>query len=55
MKKALDRHLFQTRVARWPILKPKIPIWVNFVGFVTEDVGIFYGHLDYSRDIWYIL
>jgi hypothetical protein len=30
------------RVGRWYIFKPKIPIWVNFVGSEIEDVGILY-------------
>jgi hypothetical protein len=34
----------RTRVARWYICKPKIPIWVNF-GFAMKDVGKFNGHL----------
>jgi hypothetical protein len=34
----------KTRVARWYIFKPKIPIWVNFGGLgILENVGIFYG------------
>jgi hypothetical protein len=34
-----------TRVARWHIFKPKIPIWVIYGGsFALEDVSIFYGH-----------
>jgi hypothetical protein len=33
----------QSRVARWFIFKPKIPIWVNFGG---ENLGIFYDHLE---------
>jgi hypothetical protein len=28
-------------VARWYILKPKIPIWVSFGRSATGDVGIF--------------
>jgi hypothetical protein len=35
------------RVARGYILKPKIPIWVNFGGPWNEKIGIFYGHLKY--------
>jgi hypothetical protein len=34
--------------------KPKIPIWVNFGGYL-DDVGIFYGPLVYFEAIWYIL
>jgi hypothetical protein len=36
-----------SRVARWHIFKPKIPIWVNFEGLAMENVGILYGHLVY--------
>jgi hypothetical protein len=41
-----------SRVARWLVLKPKIPIWVNFGG---PYAGICYGHLEYFTVIWYIL
>jgi hypothetical protein len=34
-----------TRVARWYIFKPKIPIWVILEGLEMEMVGIFYGPL----------
>jgi hypothetical protein len=40
----------ETRVARWFVFKPKIPIWVNF-GVVIFD--IFYGHLVYFMVLWY--
>jgi hypothetical protein len=36
------------RVARWYILKPKIPFWQILEGLEMEDVGIF-------MTIWYIL
>jgi hypothetical protein len=39
------------RVARWFIFKPKIPIWVNSEGLRLENVDIFYGHVDYFKDI----
>jgi hypothetical protein len=45
------RRYILTRIARWDILKPKIPIWVNFVG----PFGLFYDHLEYFMVIWYIL
>jgi hypothetical protein len=43
-----------------PILKPKIPIWVNSGGPYVEwkmlvnfwSFGMFYGHLVYSMAIW---
>jgi hypothetical protein len=52
-----------TRVARWFVFKPKIPIWVNFAGryidwkngYILWPFGIFYGHLVYFMTIWYIL
>jgi hypothetical protein len=37
------------RVARWFILKQKIPFWVIFV---MEDVGMFYGHSVYFTANW---
>jgi hypothetical protein len=45
-----DFFLSSSRVARWFVFKPKIPIWVNWV-----NAGIFYGHLEYLTVIWYIL
>jgi hypothetical protein len=33
-----------TRIARWFIFKPKIPICFIFVGFGMEKLDIFYGH-----------
>jgi hypothetical protein len=44
-----------TRVARWFILKPKIPIWVNFGGSLIGNVDLCYDHLEYFTDIWDIL
>jgi hypothetical protein len=41
-----------SRVTRWYIFKPKIPIWVNFG---MKKVGIFYGILEYFIVILYIL
>jgi hypothetical protein len=49
------------RVARWYIFKPKIPIWVHFVGsrngkcFFLWSFGLLYGHLVYFTAIWYFL
>jgi hypothetical protein len=31
-----------SRVARWHIFKPKIPIWVNLEGLAKEHVGVFF-------------
>jgi hypothetical protein len=56
----------KTRVARWFIFKPKIPIWVNFgdwklfihflaIWNILQTFGIFYGHLVHFVFIWYIL
>jgi hypothetical protein len=51
-----------TRVARWHIFKPKIPIWVNFGGsyngrclYIICPFGLFYGYLVYFVALWYIL
>jgi hypothetical protein len=51
----------QERVARY-ILKPKIPIWVNFGGpligkcrYLLWPIGIFDGHLGYFIATWYIM
>jgi hypothetical protein len=51
----------QTRVVRWYIFKPKISIWVNFVGpwnvkgwHTLWPFGIYYGHLKHFMAIWYI-
>jgi hypothetical protein len=48
-----------TRVARWYIFIPKIPIWVNFGGpwngkgwYVLCPFGIFYGQVVYVMVIW---
>jgi hypothetical protein len=48
------------RVARWFVFKPKIQIWVNFVGscngrcwYILWTLGPFYGLLLYFMDIWY--
>jgi hypothetical protein len=50
-----------TRVARWHISKPKIPIWVNFGGscngrcwYILRPFGLIYGHLVYFTVVWYI-
>jgi hypothetical protein len=48
----------ESRVARWFVFKPKIPLWVNFGGpyiYVLENVCVFYGHLEYFMEIWNIL
>jgi hypothetical protein len=42
-----------SRVARWYIYKPIIPIWVN--GFAKEDVGIFYDICSILLPLSYIL
>jgi hypothetical protein len=49
-------------VARWFILKPKIPIWVNFGGFcngrcwyILLPFGLFYGRLVNFMAIWFSL
>jgi hypothetical protein len=52
----LQTHLVTllTRVARWFIFKPKIPIWVSFGGPKIVKMLIYfrYGHLEYFTDVW---
>jgi hypothetical protein len=43
----LVKSFDMTRVARWFIFKPKIPIWVKF--------GCPWNHLEYNTAIWYDL
>jgi hypothetical protein len=50
------------RIARWHILKPEIPIWVNFGGscngkcwYITCPFSRFYGYLVYYVAVWYII
>jgi hypothetical protein len=52
----------RTRVARWHIFKPKIPIGVNFGGscyeicwYILWPFGLFYGQLVNFVTYWYIL
>jgi hypothetical protein len=57
---AKNRNQFSegTRVARCFILKPKIPIWVNFWRAFDWKMWprlIFYGRLIYLIAIWYIM
>jgi hypothetical protein len=47
-----NRFHLCTRVARWLVFKPKMPIWVNFGGscdgrcwYVLWPFGLFYSHL----------
>jgi hypothetical protein len=54
-------HL-EIRVARCYIFRPKIAVWINFGGpcngrysYISWTFGLFYGHLIYFMDIWYIL
>jgi hypothetical protein len=64
-----SRIQIQDRVARWFVFKPKIQIWVNFVGscngrgwYILWTVGpfyglllyVFYGHFVKFAVIWYI-
>jgi hypothetical protein len=44
-----------SRVARWFLFKPKIPIWVNLEGLRWEKVDINYHYFEYFKDIWNIL
>jgi hypothetical protein len=57
----LCRRCDATMVARWFLLKPRIPIWVNFGGpqigkclYKLWPFGIFYRHMGYFMTIWYI-
>jgi hypothetical protein len=52
--KTRTHGMYEFRVARWFVFKPKIPIWVNFWDLRWENVDIFYGHLEYYKDIWEI-
>jgi hypothetical protein len=48
---------YASRVARWHIFKPKIPIWVNFSGrcwYIVCSFGLFYGYFVYCVAIWHI-
>jgi hypothetical protein len=47
----MKNNRLPNRVARWYIFKPKIPIWVNFLGacngrgwYILWPFGLFYGH-----------
>jgi hypothetical protein len=51
-RRLLARLRPYVRVARWYIVNPKIPIWVNFG---MEKVGLFSGRLAYIIAILYIL
>jgi hypothetical protein len=41
--------------ARWHIIKPKIPIWINFGGLCNGRCCFLYIYLVYLMAIWYIL
>jgi hypothetical protein len=50
-----------SRVARWFIFKPKIPVWVNFGGpwngkywYMLWTFGIVCGHLVDFFPFWYV-
>jgi hypothetical protein len=52
---------FWTRVARWFVFKPKIPLWVNVVGscygkswYILWSFDLFYSHWKYFMAILYI-
>jgi hypothetical protein len=51
----LGNSFANSRVAKWIVFKPKIPILVNFEGLAVENLGLFYDHLVYFMAIWYIL
>jgi hypothetical protein len=59
---ACRKYSMLSRVARWFVLKPKIPIWINLGGsfngkswYILWPVGLFYGHWKYFMAIWYSL
>jgi hypothetical protein len=47
------KNVFEYRVVRWFVFKPKIPTWVNFGGscnrkcYIFWPFGLFYGHWKY--------
>jgi hypothetical protein len=52
----------ESRVARWFVFKPNIPIWVNFgwscnikSWYILRAFGLFNCHWKYFMAIWYIL
>jgi hypothetical protein len=47
----IKTRLVRTRVARWHIFRPKIPIWVNFGGSCNRRCWCIYGHWVYSTAI----
>jgi hypothetical protein len=49
------KFVILSRVARWFVFKPKIPIWKKFKGLKLENVDTFYGRLEYFMGIWDIL
>jgi hypothetical protein len=46
---------FLSRVARWFIFKPKIPIWVNLLGPWNGECWHVFGYLENFTAIWNIL
>jgi hypothetical protein len=61
-KPKLLRARVESRVARWFVFKPKIPIWVNFgrscyikSWYIFWPFCLFYGRWKYSMSIWCIL
>jgi hypothetical protein len=44
-----------TRVARWFLFEPKIPLWVNFGGSCNGRCWYINGHLVNFMAIWHIL
>jgi hypothetical protein len=55
-------NFLASRVARWFLFEPKIPIWVNLGGYcngrcwyILWPFGQLSGHLAYLMAIWYML
>jgi hypothetical protein len=54
--RALTKPMVWARVARWYICIPKFLYFGGpLIGKILWTFGIFYGHLVYFMDIWYIL
>jgi hypothetical protein len=58
-KQNVTKRGIKSRVARWHVLKPKIPIWINFGGpwngkcwYILWPYGIHYSNLVYFMASW---
>jgi hypothetical protein len=50
-KKKIFKYAY-TRVARWFVFKPKIPILKKILGLRLVNICEFYDHLDHFMNIW---